>query len=900
MAVTAPCSQQRPEAWALWIDPETIAWPEDRSRAGLTYRLQGHPAFSLVPVEITAVQREADRRMEQAPYIGLRLSNGSGEPLSVGQIEQILQGPLYLETIDGMQVVERSGVQIAHLLDNLYPGAARQALGISWQNEQPTLRVWAPTATRVSLLLWTDRTDSTKPQRLAATRDEDGVWTVVGQEGWENAQYLWEVRVWVGTLGSLVTNVVTDPYSIGLTVDSKRSVIVQRQGWKPRGWDRHGTSTLQFDPIRPASQQTIYEMHVRDFSIWDDSVPRAVRGTYRAFLHPESRGMRALRALAEAGVTTLHLLPTYDIATAVIPEERTKQREPQVYDVALSPRNEAMLRQVPGWSRSSPLAQAAVAAVANQDGFNWGYDPFHWMTPEGSYASAANQTGGARTLEYREMVQALHDAGLRVVQDVVFNHTYQCGQGPMSVLDRIVPGYYHRLSRCGQVETSTCCANVATERRMAQKLMVDAVVDAAVNYQIDGFRFDLMGHHSLDNMRAVRKALNKLTVKRDGIEGKSIYLYGEGWNFGEVADDALFIQATQKNIAGTGIGVFNDRLREAVRGGNPADADHRLRQGFATGHLIDRNESQGRTGRDEELAQAYHLMDLAKTALVGGIKDFPLDRSDGSGTVLTQQIDYGGAPAAFADQPEECVNYVEAHDDQTLFDTGVWKLPLGTEMNDRVRVQVLANSLVAFGQGVCFWAAGTELLRSKSLDRDSYNSGDWFNAIDWDGKWNQFGRGLPSAARNRDHWDQMVPLLERKALRPNPDDMDRSRAAHLDLLRIRTSTPLLTLGSAELIRRMVRFVPTGAELRDTPGVIAMHVDGSDVEPGLLDGTDFRQVFLVFNARPSTWVGTTNLAGEWVLHPVLQAGADPVVKGAILGHDGTVVVPARTVAVFVQT
>ncbi len=150
------------------------------------------------------------------------------------------------------------------------------------------------------------------------------------------------------------------------------------------------------------------------------------------------------------------------------------------------------------------------------------------------------------------------------------------------MLDRIVPGYYQRLSLEGTVEDSTCCSNVATENTMAQKLMVDSTVLWAREYHVDGFRFDLMGHSSVENMLAVREALDELTLEDDGVDGSSIYLYGEGWNFGEVADNARFTQATQGQLGGTSIGAFNDRLRDAVHGGSPFDTDKRTNQASAT------------------------------------------------------------------------------------------------------------------------------------------------------------------------------------------------------------------------------------------------------------------------------------------------------------------------------
>ncbi len=146
--------------------------------------------------------------------------------------------------------------------------------------------------------------------------------------------------------------------------------------------------------------------------------------------------------------------------------------------------------------------------------------------------------GSARILEYRQMVQSLNNMGLRVVNDVVYNHTNAAGQSDNSVLDKIVPGYYHRLNASGVVENSTCCQNTATEHNMMRKLMVDSLVTWATQYKIDAFRFDLMGHHMVSDMQAVQEALGSLTLAEDGVDGSAIYLYGEGWNFGEVADNA--------------------------------------------------------------------------------------------------------------------------------------------------------------------------------------------------------------------------------------------------------------------------------------------------------------------------------------------------------------------------
>ena len=265
------------------------------------------------------------------------------------------------------------------------------------------------------------------------------------------------------------------------------------------------------------------------------------------------------------------------------------------------------------------------------------------------------------------MVGAINRAGLRVVMDVVYNHTPASGQDPKSVLDRIVPGYYQRLNPAtGAVETSTCCQNTATEHRMMEKLMVDSVVTWARAYKVDGFRFDLMGHHSRANMLAVRRALDALTVKRDGVDGRRIFLYGEGWNFGEVADDARFVQATQRNMAGTGIATFSDRLRDAVRGGGPFDDDPRI-QGFASG-CSPTPTARRRTGRPSSSVRACCTTTTWSSSGWPATCATTASSTPPGTTVRGSEVDYNGQPAGYAAEPGETITYVDAHDNETLFD----------------------------------------------------------------------------------------------------------------------------------------------------------------------------------------------------------------------------------------
>jgi pullulanase-type alpha-1,6-glucosidase len=700
---------------------------------------------------------------------------------------------------------------------------------------------------------------------------ESGVWSVTGASGWKGKYYLYDVEVYVDSTGQVEHNVVTDPYSVSLSANSARSQIVDLSdaALAPPGWDG-----VDKPPLAQPEDLSLYELHVRDFSWTDETVPAALRGTYAAFTQDDSDGMRHLAALADAGLKAVHLLPTFDIAT--IEERRELQQQPAGDLSSYPPDGEQQ--------------QAAVEAVKDVDGYNWGYDPWHYTTPEGSYAT--DPDGTTRIVEYREMVEALNETGLRVVMDVVYNHTSASGQDPKSVLDKVVPGYYHRLDADGDIETSTCCQNTATEHRMMEKLMVDSVVTWAKQYKVDGFRFDLMGHHSKANMLAVRAALDALTLAEDGVDGTSIYLYGEGWNFGEVQNNARFVQATQLNMAGTGIGTFNDRLRDAVRGGGPFDTDPRL-QGFATGLSYDPN---GADQGDDPHAKLLLEQDRIRVGLTGNLRDYEFEGMDG--TIITgADVDYNGSPAGYTDDPQEAITYVDAHDNETLFDALQYKLPTDTTMAERVRAQVVALSTVELGQGVPFIQAGTELLRSKSLDRNSFNSGDWFNTLDFGYDDNNWGVGLPPATDNSSKYDFMRPLLADPALDPQSEDIQAALAGFEDLLQIRASSPLFRLGDADLVQDRLAFYNTGPDQLE--GLIVMSLDdttGADLDP------EFDRIVTLFNANdePMSFPIADYTGMLFWLHPVQMSSTDEVVQLASFDPGtGTFAVPARTTAVFVQ-
>jgi pullulanase-type alpha-1,6-glucosidase len=489
------------------------------------------------------------------------------------------------------------------------------------------------------------------------------------------------------------------------------------------------------------------------------------------------------------------------------------------------------------------------------------------------------------------MVKAINDNGQRVVMDMVYNHTTDSGQTGKNDLDRIVPGYYHRLDAAGKVETSTCCANTATEHTMMGKLMIDSVLTWATEYKVDGFRFDLMGHQPKAVMVELRRRLDQLTVHKDGVDGKKIYLYGEGWNFGEVANNALFVNATQINLAGTGIGTFNDRIRDAVRGGSPFDTDPRI-QGFGSGLYTDPNGDDANGTPAEQKARLLLSMDQLKVGLAGNLKDYTFTDRTGA-TVKGSQVDYNGQPSGYTSEPKEAINYVDAHDNETLYDGLTYKLPVDTSMADRIRMQTLALATTAFSQGVSFWQAGSDALRSKSFDGNSYDSGDWFNVLDPSLTVNGFGRGLPPSSS--DKWSYAQPLLADPALKPAPAELRAAEAASDTLLKIRQTSPLLHLGSAGLIQQDLSFPNSGAN--ETPGVIVLRLDdshGVNVDPRL------RGMVIVFNATPNPVSQQVSaVAGQrFELNPYQRTGSDPIVKQASYqANTGTFTVPGRTVAVF---
>jgi pullulanase len=866
---------------AYWIDRTRIAIQPQFLQSGDTYALytsltggltitasgiSGGTSIPLTPGGSLS-QDELTRYPQLASYAVLQIPS----TVSLATLQQALEGQLAFAAITaGGTLQYATGIQDAGVLDDLY--YYNGSLGVVFNHDQANssqavqIKVWAPTAQQVSLQLFDNATDVV-PAAIVMMHEQNGVWSAGGDASWEGKYYLFAVQVWVPSDAAVDTNVTSDPYSVDIALNGTKSRItdLESEETKPTGWDSSSSPYL-----RSLDDLSLYELHIRDFSINDSTVPLAHRGMYEAFDDQTSDGMRHLRALAKSGLAAVHILPSFHFAS--INEDKSTWK------------TTGNLSQYPA---DSDQQQAAVAAIQGSDGYNWGYDPVHYMTPEGSYALNPDN----RVEEYRVMVEGLHRAGLRVVQDVVFNHTNASGEGPNSNLDEVVPGYYHRLDANGNLETGSCCADTASEHLMMEKLIIDTLVLNAREYKIDGFRFDIMSFHFLYNMQHIQKALRALTAQNDGVDGSKIYLYGEGFNFGDTANNQIGPSANQINLYGYGIGTFNDRIRDGIRGGSPF-TDERV-QGFATGLFTDSsgftNQNPPQIGQKNQL---LHYSDWILVGLTGNLRDYTFLDSAGA-NVTGSQIDYNGQPTGYTATPIEAINYCSVHDNQDLFDAVQLKSNLDDSIATRARRQVLAMSLVALGQGVPFFHAGDDLMRSKDMDQNSYDSGDWFNKIDWSGQTANWGIGLPLASQNGGQWSIMQPLLANPGYTPLPANISYTGSAFRELLQIRYSSDLFHMATFAEVQQNLSFLNEGPN--QIPGLIVMKLDSNGAYQG------YQHILVVFNATDSPVTFTdSRLQGLHLhLHPVQQSSSDPVTRQSTFNSQaGSTTVPALTTGVFV--
>lgn len=499
---------------AYWVAESLIAWDVDVGNGFSCYLLASKNAS--LTIANCQIQGEDLKIKLQEDRVGLPANVVEKFPHIRGykvfslpptlDVKPLLKFQLAVVICDSDgECMNCTGLQLPGVLDDLFSYSG--PLGALFSEEAVSLYLWAPTAQAVHAYIYKDPSGD-DPIEIVCLEEENGVWRTKGPKSWEGCYYVYEVCVYHPSTMQIEKCYTSDPYARGLSSDGRRSFLLNLDSvkLKPDGWDNLANKK---PTIHSFSDISIYEMHIRDFSASDLSVQPEFRGGYLAFTLQDSAGVLHLKKLSSAGITHVHLLPTFQFAGVDDQKEDWRFVDTSILE-SLPP--------------DSDQQQALITAIQNFDGYNWGYNPVLWGVPKGSYAS--NPNGPYRTIEFRKMVMALNHIGLRVVLDVVYNHLQ--GSGPFdehSVLDKIVPGYYLRRNSDGLIEHSTCINNTASEHFMVERLILDDLVHWAVNYKIDGFRFDLMGHIMKSTMVKAKTALQCLTKEKDGLDGSSIYMY---------------------------------------------------------------------------------------------------------------------------------------------------------------------------------------------------------------------------------------------------------------------------------------------------------------------------------------------------------------------------------------
>lgn len=499
-------------------------------------------------------------------------------------------------------------------------------LGAIVNGEHTAFKVWAPTASRVVLDLFEAGNGVDAYKSVDMVKGEKGVWSHVESCG-HGTYYTYTVTTAVGTQEAV------DPYAKAAGVNGERGMVVDLSLTDPEGFDAAALTSL----ISNYSEAIIWEVHVRDFSNKIES--SQYKGKYLAFtekgLVNENGIPVGIDYLKMLGVTHVHLLPVYDYAS--VDETRN-------------------------------------------DEFNWGYDPENYNVPEGSYSTDPYH-GEVRIKEYKQMVMALHEAGIGVIMDMVYNHTYDAN----SSFNKIVPYYYYRYTNTGENSSASGCGNdTASERYMFGKFMVDSTSYWVEEYKLDGLRFDLMGLHDLVTMQRVESAVH--TVNPNAI------IYGEGWTMGHTIDGSAQANQTQiSKIVPTGdaiggIAVFNDVIRDGLKG----SVFEQTGKGYING--------------------AANSANLSKIifSICGG----------------------AGIGKGWSVENAMIINYMSAHDNNTLWDKLLLSNPNDSD-EDRVKMNKLGAAILMVAKGTPFWQAGEEMLRTKDGDENSYKSSDAVNNIDW-------------------------------------------------------------------------------------------------------------------------------------------------------------------------
>lgn len=782
---------------------------------------------------------------------------------SITDIKQMLTGKLLAIAYNASdEVVAATYVQTPRVLDAIYTAAAADAdealLGLEYLPQGINARLWAPTAQQVNIKVY-DASKALQSTQTMTVDSDTGIWSIELDGSVDRQFYRFELTVYHHTNHIFETLESTDPYSVSLSTNGSYSQFVNLddENLKPLNWDTHESPSI-VDP----EDAVIYEGHIRDFSVRDESTSVANRGKYMAFTEQNSLPVSHLKSLAEAGLTHFQLLPANDIATIGEDLSNRVNINDTVADLCalnstapvcgLEDNAATLLSVFESYDPSTSDAQALASSMRGFDSFNWGYDPKHYSTPDGSYAS--DPDGEARILEMRAMIQTLHEIGLRVSLDVVYNHTSSSGLFENSVLDKVVPGYYHRRNlTTGKVLQDTCCEDTAPEHRMMDKLMVDSLVLWTQAYKFDAFRFDIMSNNSTDSILNARDAVQALDADN--------YFYGEGWT----RSDNGYTQANQNNMAGSQVGTFNDRPRDIIRSASLFNA---------SGSLDDQ--------------------DIVRLGLAGTLADYSMQDKNGN---IKLGSAYSAKPA-YGDDPADVINYVSKHDNETLWDQLQYGLASDMSIDDRVRVQIIAGTIPLISQGIPFFQLGGDLIRSKSMDRNTYDAGDWFNWVDFGMTSNNWNVGLPLAEDNQGQWNTIGNLASNIETHPSMSHIALSSAVFKEFVAIRQSSKLFRLTDTQDVIDRLGFHNTGEA--QTQGLIVMSLDD-----GLgLENLDVNHdaIVIVINGTSSEQSHTILSATDFVLHSVQQMSADASAQMANFSqgaNNGTFTVAPLTTAVFVK-
>ena len=524
---------------------------------------------------------------------------------------------------------------------NLYPMYEGNDLGLTYTAQSSTFRIWSPLAEAAEVIFYNQPIGGEPVHQAAMQRGKSGTWHITINGDHKGKYYVFKVRnkhIW--------SMEVPDPYVKLVGTNGRRGVVGDLRETDPLGWEKEVAPPFGNGSPSPVDA-VIYELHIRDASIHHSSGINA-KGKFLGLTETGTRNASGLSTgldhLKEFGVTHVHLLPSYDFSSV----DESKPDTPQ---------------------------------------YNWGYDPLNYNAPEGSYSS--NPVDGlTRVREFKNLVKVFHENGLRVVMDVVYNHTMFT---ETSWFEQLVPGYFYRRKADGTFSNASACGNeTASERPMMRKFMIESLKYWVQEYHVDGFRFDLMGIHDIETMNIISRELH--AIKPD------ILLYGEGWTAGSSPLPENLRALKQHAARLDGIAVFSDDIRDGIKGSVFVHEE----KGFVS----------GRTGMEQTIR-------------------FGVVASTAHPQVDFTKVNYSKAP--YAASPQQVISYSECHDNHILRDKLDISAPFATE-KERIEMQKLANTVVLTSQGIPFLHAGSEFLRTKKGVENSFDSGDRINAIDWSQK----------------------------------------------------------------------------------------------------------------------------------------------------------------------